>query len=53
MPQGREQYWQVITGDAASAGINGGLKGLARLPDSALWGTPREMGVSCRGQTGD
>ena len=24
-PQGREKYWHVITGDSASAGINGGL----------------------------
>ena len=24
-PQGREKYWRVITGDGASAGINGGL----------------------------
>jgi hypothetical protein len=24
-PQGRETYWHVITGDGASAGINGGL----------------------------
>jgi len=24
-PQGREKYWRVITGDGATAGINGGL----------------------------
>ena len=24
-PQGREKYWHVITGDGASAGIDGGL----------------------------
>jgi len=24
-PRGREKYWRVITGDATSAGINGGL----------------------------
>jgi hypothetical protein len=44
--QGREKYWRVITGDGASAGINGGLT-RREYPGPTHWRRNRSAGSRC------